>query len=188
LVIVHARKLSDYVKENIELSVFMKEDANEVDIIRFQKSLDASGFVKSTEYITKDAAAEKLKQDLGEDFINFLGYNPLQPSIDIRLKAIYANSQNLIWIERDIKKSPVVAEVYYQKSLVNLVNENLRSIALTILVFSGLLAVIAIALINNTIRLALYSKRFLIHSMQLVGATKSFIRKPFIVKGIMHGL
>lgn len=188
LILIHARKISDYVKENIELSLFIDENANEADIARFQKTLDASRYVKTTEYVTKIEAAERLTKDLGEDFVNFLGYNPLLPSINIRLYARYANSDSLSWIVRNIGKNPLVKEVYYQKSLVDLVNDNLRTIALVLFGFSALLAIISVALINNTIRLALYSKRFLIKSMQLVGATRQFITMPFIKTGIVHGI
>lgn len=187
MIILHAKKLSNYVKENIEITVFLKDNVKEVDIAQFQKFLDASEFVKTTEYITKDQAAEKLQSDLGEDFIKFLGFNPLFSSIDIHLHAEYTTIESLQKITDDLSKNSLVKEVYYQKSLVNLVNENIKSISLIILVFTSLLAVIAIALINNTIRLSLYSKRFLIKSMQLVGATQTFIRKPFIIKSLIHG-
>lgn len=188
IIILHAKKLSDYVKENIQLSIILKESAREADVDQFQKTLDASRYVKSTEYISKDTAASRLQKDLGEDFVNFLGYNPLLASIDIRLNADYANPDSLQWMEKSISKQKFVKEIFYQKSLVHLVNDNLKTISLVILIFSGLLAIMAIALINNTIRLALYSKRFLIKSMQLVGATQGFIRRPFIGTGIVHGL
>ncbi|MCK4637803.1 MAG: permease-like cell division protein FtsX, partial [Bacteroidales bacterium] len=188
LIILHAKKLSDYVKENIGFSIIMKENVKEAGIIQLQKTLDASDYVKSTEYITKEKAAEELTKDLGEDFIDFLGYNPLLPSIDLRLKAEYANIDSLAIIEKDLLANKNVKEVFYQKSLVHLINKNLRRISIIILGFSILLLIIAIALINNTIRLSVYSKRFLIKSMQLVGATQAFIRRPFILKGILHGI
>lgn len=188
LIILHAKKLSDYVKENIGFSIIMKENVKEAGIIQLQKTLDASDYVKSTEYITKEKAAEELTKDLGEDFIDFLGYNPLLPSIDLRLKAEYANIDSLTIIEKDLLANKNVKEVFYQKSLVHLINKNLRRISIIILGFSILLLIIAIALINNTIRLSVYSKRFLIKSMQLVGATQAFIRRPFILKGILHGI
>jgi cell division transport system permease protein len=188
LIILHAKKLSDYVKENIGFSIIMKENVKEAGIIQLQKTLDASEYVKSTEYITKEKAAEELTKDLGEDFIDFLGYNPLLPSIDLRLKAEYANIDSLTIIEKDLLANKNVKEVFYQKSLVHLINKNLRRISIIILGFSILLLIIAIALINNTIRLSVYSKRFLIKSMQLVGATQAFIRRPFILKGILHGI
>lgn len=188
LVVLHARKLSDYVKENIGFTIYMKEDAKEADIIRLQKALDASSFVKSTDYITAERAAKKLQEDLGEDFIQFLGYNPLPSSIDLRVKAAYANVDSLEVIEKKLMKNESVKEVFYQKSLVHLINRNIRRISVVLLAFSGLLLLIAIALINNTIRLSVYSKRFLIRTMKLVGATQAFIRKPFIRIGIIQGL
>ncbi len=188
LIILHTKKLADYVKENIGLTVVLKDSIKEVDISQFQKSLDASTYVKTTEFVTKEQAAATLKEDLGEDFIQFLGYNPLLSSIDVHLKADYANPDSLVWIEKEITKNANVKEVYYQKSLVNLVNENVKKIGLIILIFSGLLLVISIALINNSIRLSIYGKRFIIRTMQLVGATQSFIRRPFVFRGIRHGI
>ena len=188
LIMLNTKKLSDYVKENIGFSIILKENVKEVDIVQLQKSLDATGYVKSTEYITKEEAAKSLQTDLGEDFIGFLGYNPLLASIDVRLDADYANNDSIAWIEKDLLQSSKIKEVFYQKSLIDLVNENVRKISLVILVFSALLLVIAIALINNTIRLSIYSKRFLIKTMQLVGATERFIRKPFVITGIIQGV
>jgi len=188
LIVMHAKKLSDYVKENIGFTVFLNEDVNEADVIQLQKTLDARAYVKSTEYITKDKAAKDLQKDLGEDFINFLGYNPLPASIDVRLKADFANSDSLTVLESELVKNKNVKEVSYQKSLVSMVNENLRKISLIILGFSCLLLILAIALINNTIRLSVYSKRFLIRTMQLIGATEGFIRKPFLYKGLIQGI
>lgn len=188
LIILHAKKLSDYVKENIGFSIIMKANVKESGIIQLQKTLDASEYVKSTEYITKEKAAEIMKEDLGEDFIGFLGYNPLLPSIDLRLRAGYANIDSLQKIETRLLTNPNVKEVWYQRSLVSLINQNIRRISMILLAFTILLLVISVALINNTIRLSVYSKRFLIRSMQLVGATTQFIRRPFILQGLMQGI
>jgi len=188
LTILYANKLSIYVKENIGFTVILKEDVKPAIITQFQKSLDASRYVKSTDFITKEEAAKILQQDLGEDFVEFLGYNPLLSSIDVHLKADYANVDSISNIETELLKNEEVKEVYYQKSLVDLVNKNVKTIGLVILIFSSLLMIICIALINNSIRLSIYSKRFLIKTMQLVGATQGFIRKPFIVKGVKHGV
>ncbi len=176
------------MKENIGIQIILNEGVKEVDVQRLAKTLDASDFVKSTEFITKDEAAKRLQKDLGEDFINFLGYNPLLASINVHLKAAYANVDSIAWIEKGLLSSKLVKEVVYQKSLVALINENVQKISLVILIFSGLLMIIAIALINNTIRLSIYSKRFIIKTMQLVGATQSFIRRPFVIKGVKHGI
>jgi cell division transport system permease protein len=188
LIVMHAKTLSDYVKENIGFTVFLNEDVRDVDVIQMQKTLDARPYVKSTEFITKEKAAAVLRKDIGEDFVTFLGYNPLPASIDVRLSADFANSDSLKVLETELLKNKNVKEVSYQKSLVTAVNENLRKISLIILGFSCLLLIIAIALINNTIRLSVYSKRFLIRTMQLIGATESFIRKPFLFRGVVQGM
>ncbi len=188
LLVLNAKRLSDYVKENIGFSIILKEDVKEVEIIRLQKNLDASKYVKSTEYITKKEAAKELKKELGEDFVDFLGYNPLLASIDVHLQADYANPDSIKHIKKDLQEYDQIKEVFYQKSLVQLVNQNIRKISLIILIFSAFLFLIAIALINNTIRLSIYSKRFIINTMQLVGATKGFIRRPFIYRGILQGV
>ena len=188
LIILHTKKLSDYVKENIGFSVIMKGDVKEAGIIQLQKILDATPYIKSTKYITKEEAGQKFEEELGEDFTAFLGYNPLLPTIEVRFKAEYANNDSLTIIKDKILANSNVKEVWYQESLVDVVNKNVRKISIIILGFSGLLLIIAVALINNTIRLSVYSKRFIIRSMQLVGATRGFISKPFILKGIVQGI
>ncbi len=187
LILLHARVLSDYVKENIGFSIMIREGVKEAGILQLKKTLDGKYFVKSSEYIPRERAAEKLKADLGEDFIGFLGYNPLLPAIDLRIKAPYANTDSLVRIEKRLLAYPEVKEVFYQKSLVDAINSNIEKISLVLLAFSAILLFIAIVLINNTIRLAVYSKRFIIRSMQLVGATESFIRRPLLFRSIMHG-
>ncbi len=188
LLILNSKKLGDHVRENIGFSIIMNSGVKEAKIMELKKTLDASEFVKFTEYITPQDAAKELQKELGEDFIGFLGYNPLLPSIDLHLNADYANIDSLKVIEKRLLLNEDIKEVYYQESLVELINQNVRKIGFFILIFSSLLLIIAIALINNTIRLSVYSKRFLIRSMQLVGATKSFIRMPFVITGILHGL
>jgi cell division transport system permease protein len=188
LVILHTQKLSEYVRENIGFSIIMKENVREAGIVQLQKTLDATDFVKSTEYITPEQAAEELQEELGEDFIGFLGYNPLLPSIELKLRAEYTNIDSLSMIESRIIANPDVKEIYYQKDLVHLINRNIRRIGLVILGFSALLLIIAVALINNTIRLSVYSKRFIIRTQQLVGATGSFIRRPFLWSGVLQGI
>jgi cell division transport system permease protein len=188
MVIINARVLSDYFRESLSFSIMLNEEAKEADIRMLQKDMDAKPYVKSTEYISKDEAAAKLKEDLGEDFVNFLGYNPLSPSIDVYLYAQYTKPDSVSRIEKYVMSYPFVNEVYYQESLLYLINENVKKISLFILVISLFLFLIALTIINNTIRLSVYSKRFLIRTMQLVGATKSFIRRPFILRSIFHGL
>lgn len=189
LIMLYANNLSNYIKENIGFEIVMKTDVKEADIIKLQKHLDTKNFVKTTEYITSEEASKRLKKILGDDFVDFMSEedNPLLPSIDIRLNANWANNDSLAVIENYIMQDENVKEVYYQKSMVNIINKNLRKIGLVMLAFSVLLLIIAIALINNTIRLSVYSKRFTIRSMQLVGATEAFIRKPFVMKGILQG-
>jgi len=188
LVLVHAKNLSNYVKENIVLNIIVDEGAKEADILAFQKELNANPAVKQTQYVNKELAARNLTQDLGEDFVNFLGYNPLTSTFDVYLKAESANNKGIDALKANISKNPVVKEVVYQSSLIDMVNKNISTIGLIILAFAAILLVISIALINNTIRLAIYSQRFLIKSMQLVGATKNFIRRPFLLYAALHGL
>jgi cell division transport system permease protein len=188
MVLLHGQRLSVLIRENIGLSVIIKDKVQEKSIINLQNQLEKQSYVKSTEYIPREKAAEDLKQTLGEDFIAFIGYNPLLPSIEVKLNADWANIDSMMRIEKNLLGNTSVEEVLYQKSLVHLVNENIQRISLVLLAFSLLLLLIAIALINNTIRLSVYSKRFLIRSMQLVGANPGFIRKPFIVQGIVHGI
>ena len=188
LLVLNAQILSDYMKESLNLSIILKDNVKEVEVRRLQKNLDASEYVKSTEFISKDEAAEELKNELGEDFIDFLGYNPLLASIDVYLFAPYINADSIAVIESELMDYSLIKEVYYHESLIYLINENVKKISFVILIFSGLLFLIALTLINNTIRLSVYSKRFLIKTMQLVGATRSFIRKPFLAKSILHGI
>lgn len=188
VLVFNAKKLSDFVKENIGFSIFLQDDIREVDANFLRKTLDASPFVRYTEYISKERAAKELKEQLGEDFISFLGYNPLSASIDVRMKADYANQDSINKIETFLLQFKQVKEVHYQKSVVNLINENVSKISLVIIAFSSLLLFIALVLINNTIRLTVYSRRFIINTMKLVGATWGFIRKPFLLKSIIHGL
>src|ERR1700750_24644 len=188
LILVNANSLSRYVKENIVLNVFVDDAAHETDVLQLQKQIEANPIVKQTQYVSKELAARNLQKDLGEDFVKFLGYNPLSGSLDVYLKAEYANNTDIEKFKAELLKNPLVKEVKYQQSLVDQMNQNLTSISLIILGFAAIFVLLSVALINNTIRLAIYSQRFLIKSMQLVGATKGFIRKPFLVYGIWHGL
>lgn len=188
LLLINARELSDYFRESLSFSVMLNEDAKEADIRMLQKDLDAKRFVKSTEYISKEQAAENLKEDLGEDFLSFMGYNPLLPSIDVYFIAQYTHPDSVLNIEKYLLEYPVVNEVYFQESFLHLLNENVRKVSFFLVVFSALLLFISLTLINNTIRLSVYSKRFLINTMQLVGATRRFIRKPFLIRSMIHGI
>ncbi len=187
LVLINARGLSDYFRENLSFSIMLDDAAKEADIRMLQKDLDAKPYVKSTKYVSKEEAAVKMKEELGEDFISFLGDNPLPPTIDVYLVSDYTSSENVAKIEKYIYLYPFVKDVLYPESLLILINENVRKISLFLLVISTFLFLIALTIINNTIRLSIYSKRFLIRTMQLVGATRSFIRRPFIMQGAFYG-
>jgi len=186
--ILNAHKLSNYVKENIGISLFLKDDLKEVDIFSLQKTLDAKKYVKETRYITRDEAAKEMKEELGEDFVEFLGYNPLPSSIDIKLNADYANPDSFLILEREFRAYAQVEDVSYQKDLIYVISLNIKKITIFILVMCSLLLLIAITLINNTIRLSVYAKRFIIRTMQLVGAQPLLIRRPFIMQGITQGI
>lgn len=188
LVMLYANALSGYVKENIGFTIYMKDEAKEVDILQFQKFLDASDFVRSTDYVSSEDAAEYLQETLGEDFVGFMGYNPLKRSIDVKIASDFANEDGIVEIQSDLLKNPMIYEIDYPVDLIRVINRNVRKAGIIILVFCGLLSLIAISLINNNIRLSVYSKRFLINSMKLVGATQAFIRKPFVIEGILRGL
>jgi cell division transport system permease protein len=188
VLILNAKKLSNYVKENIGISIYLNDDVREVDIFSLQKTLDAQKYVKETRYITREEAAESFREELGEDFVEFLGYNPLPSSIDIKLHASYANPDSFAVLEKVIRSYPQVADVAYQKDLVYAISLNIRRISILILILSILLFLIALTLINNTIRLSVYSKRFIIRTMQLVGAQHYLIRRPFLIRGITQGI
>jgi cell division transport system permease protein len=188
LVLINAQRLSNYVKENIGFTIMLKEGVNEIEIMNFQKILDAADFAKSSTFITKEQATKDLQNDLGEDFVSFLGYSPLLASVDVKLNASYANTDSLAVIKAELNDCPVVHTIFYQENLIDKLNSNVNRLSFFLLSFCLLLFVIAFALINNTIRLSVYSKRFLIRTMRLVGATNSFIQKPFLVKGIYQGI
>ncbi len=188
LIILHGKKLSEYVRENISISVMLKENAADDMVISYMQRLERTSYVKKAEFISREQAAKELSNELGEDFVQFLGYNPLPASIDLQLRSGYANTDSIARIEKQLLRSNLVKEVVYQKSLIDQVNSNIRKITLVILSFSLILLMISVILINNTIKLSIYARRFLIRSMQLVGATETFIRLPFIKKSIVHGV
>jgi cell division transport system permease protein len=186
--ILNARSLSIQVKENIGINIELEEDLREADIQQLKKSMDAKIYVKSTEYVSKEQAAIETQKALGEDFLEFLGYNPLPATIKVKLHADYANPDSIENIEKELAVHTQIRDIYYKKTLLHEINDNVKKISLILSSFSFILLIISLSLINNTIRLSVYSKRFLIHTMQLVGATRGFIRKPFILKGAWHGL
>ena len=186
--VLGAHNLSVYVKENINFSILISDDMKEADILKLQKKLNQEPFVKQSEYISKKQALKEQTEAMGTDPEEFLGYNPFTASLEIKLHSDYANSDSIAKIEKLIKKNTNIQEVLYQRELIDLVNENIRNISLVLLTLAVVLTLISFALINNTIRLAIYSKRFLIHTMKLVGASWGFIRRPFLRRNIWSGV
>ena len=188
--LLYANKISSYIKENIGFEVVMKKGVKEKDILEFQKELDGKNFVKLTRYISKEEATKQLSADLGEDILQWLGdvENPLLPSIDVRFTSEYANNDSIEKIEQWVTQKKNVKEVYFQKSLMHSINHNVKKIGVILLLVGLLLLVMAVTLISNTVRLSIYSKRFIVRSMQLVGATEEFIMKPFIKSFALQGL
>ena len=188
LFVINSKKLSDDFKEEIAMTVFFDNDANDSIIKAFDTVLQTQRFVKTFKYVTKEEAAKEHTDIIGEDFMNFLGANPLQNSFDIHLKADYIVNDSIAKIESELRKNEMVSDIVYDKQLVNLVNDNIKKVSMWILIISGFLAFVAVLLINSSMRLSIYSNRFIIKTMQMVGATKSFIRKPFIWRSIKLGM
>lgn len=186
--VLTAHNLSVYVRENISFSVLISDDMKETDILKLQKKLNKEDFVKESEYISKKQALKEQTEAMGTDPEEFLGYNPFTASLEIKLHSEYANSDSIAKIEKMIKKNSNIQDVLYRKELIDAVNENIRNITLVLLSLALVLTFISFALINNTIRLAIYSKRFLIHTMKLVGANWRFIRRPFLWRNIWSGV
>ena len=185
---LNTQRLTNYIKENVGFTLILQENIKKVDRLQLQKSLDASPEIKSTEFVSKEDAAKILESDLGEDFITFLGFNPLSASIDVYMNAEYANEKRIEALENELQKKPIIKEIIIQKDLIAAINNNVKKLSTILISFCSLLLIVAIALINNTIRLTVYSQRFTIQSMKLVGATNAFIRKPFIRNGVLQGV
>ncbi|OIQ20277.1 permease-like cell division protein FtsX [Lacinutrix sp. MedPE-SW] len=188
LLVLNAKKVADHFKEQVTVTIFLKDTAKEVEIKQLEKSLAMADYVKSTAFVSKDQAAEFMKEESGEDFMDFLGSNPLKNSIDVNLKADFVTSAKLQTIADEALTKNFVDEVSYDNDLVNLMNDNVKKISFWVLLLSALFTLIAVLLINSSIRLAVYSKRFTIKTMQMVGATKRFIRKPFIWRSVKLGI
>ena len=188
LLVLNTKKIADHFKEQIALTIYLKDTAKEVEINQLNKSLALAEYTRTTNYVSKEEAAEEHSKEIGENFMEFLGYNPLQNSIDVYLKADYISSGEIDQIAEDLTSKGFVDEVVYDKPLISLLNENVTRISFWILVVSGIFTFIAVLLINSSIRLAVYSKRFIIKTMQMVGATKRFIRRPFIWKSVKLGM
>ena len=188
LFVINSKKITNDFKENIPMTVFFDNDANDSIINAFDTEMKNAKFIKEYAFVHKDSAAKNNVDIVGKDFMEFLGFNPLQNSFDIHLKGDYVNADSIKKIERNIRKNEMVSEIIYDKELVDMVNENVTKITFWILIISGILTVVAMLLINSSMRLSIYSHRFTIKTMQMVGATKSFIRKPFIWRSIKLGL
>lgn len=186
--VLSANNLSTYVRENIGISVLVSDDMKEPEALKFQKTLNEKSYVKESLYISKEQALKEQTEAMGTDPAEFLGYNPFTASIEIKLNAQYANSDSIAWIEKEILTNKKVMEVSYPQNLIDSVNRNIQKVSIFLLGLAALLTLISFALINNTIRLAIYSKRFLIHTMKLVGASWSFIRRPFLVRNVWIGV
>ena len=186
--VLSANNLSDYVRENINVSVWISDDMKEPEALNFQKKLNEKTYVKETAYISKEQALKEYTEAMGANPADFLGTNPLMASVEIKLKAEYANSDSIAWIEKEILANKKVMEVTYRQDLLEWVNRNVQRVSLFLLGLATLLTLISFALINNTIQLTVYSKRFLIHTMKLVGANWGFIRRPFIIRNLWIGL
>ncbi len=188
LFVLNSKKLSDDFKEQIAMTVFFKEEAHDTIIKNFAAELKTAKYVKYSVFVSKEDAAKVHTEIIGEDFMTFIGANPLQNSFDIHLKADYIDSNNIRKIENKLRGNPMISDIVYDKQLVNLVNDNIKKVSFWILIISGFLTLVAVLLINSSMRLSIHSNRFIIKTMQMVGATKAFIRIPFIWKSIKLGL
>lgn len=188
MLVLNAKKVSDHFKEQVVVTIYLKDTAKDIETKQLEKSLAMANYVKSTKYVSKAQAAEFMKAENGEDFMDFIGYNPLQNSIDVHLKADYVTSEHLEKISAEALNKKFVEEVNYDNDLVNLMNNNVKRISFWVLVISSIFTLIAVLLINSSIRLAVYSKRFTIKTMQMVGATKRFIRRPFVWQSVRLGI
>ncbi|MGB5361600.1 MAG: permease-like cell division protein FtsX [Eudoraea sp.] len=188
LLVLNTKKLADHFKEQIKISVFLKDNAKEVEVDQLQKSLVMSDYTKSAVYVSKEEAAEMHSAEIGENFLDFLGYNPLKNSIDVALKADFVSTAQVEEIASELAKKDYVEEVSYDKPLIALLTDNVKKISFWILIASAVFTLIAVLLINSSTRLSIYSKRFIIKTMQMVGATKRFIRRPFIWTNIKLGM
>lgn len=188
MLLVNARSVSDYFKENMQVSVLMKDSVPEEKAAAFAESLLDERYIKTATFISREQGEAELADLLGEDFVDIFETSPIPASVEITLDADYVSSDSLEVVKEEISKSPLVAEVNYQGSLVDALNANLNKISLVLAFFIGLMLFISYVLINNTVRLNVYARRFTIHTMQLVGATRSFIRAPFLVQSAFQGV
>ena len=188
LLVINAKKVADHFKEQVVMTIYLNDTAKEVEVKQLRKSLAMADYSKEALYVSKEEAASIMKAETGEDFMDFVGYNPLKNSIDVYLKADYVTTEKLSEISESLSNKSFIEEIRYDNDLVELMNDNVKKITFWVLIISGIFTIIAVLLINSSIRLAVYSKRFIIKTMQMVGATKSFIRRPFIWKSVQLGI
>ena len=188
LLVLNAKKVADHFREQVVVTIYLNDSAKQVEVDQLEKSLAMAEYTKSTEYVSKEQAAELMKAETGEDFMDFVGYNPLQNSIDVYLKADYVTNETLDGITEELANKKFIEDITYDNDLVELMNNNVKKITFWVLLLSAIFTVIAVLLINSSIRLAVYSKRFIIKTMQMVGATKTFIRRPFVYKSVQLGV
>ncbi|REE27775.1 cell division protein FtsX [Winogradskyella pacifica] len=188
LLVINSKKVADHFKEQVVMTIYLNDTAKEVEVNQLKKSLAMADYTKDALYVSKEEAAEFMKAETGEDFMDFVGYNPLKNSIDVHLKADFVTTEQLTEITENLSTKAFIEEIRYDNDLVELMNDNVKKITFWVLIISGLFTLIAVLLINSSIRLAVYSKRFIIKTMQMVGATKSFIRRPFVWKSVQLGI
>ncbi|WP_298754310.1 permease-like cell division protein FtsX [uncultured Psychroserpens sp.] len=188
LLVLNAKKVADHFREQVVVTIYLNDSAKDVEVNQLQKSLAMADYTKEAKYVSKEEAAQIVKSDLGEDFTEFLGTNPLQNSIDVYLKADFVTNETLDGITAELSNKAFIEDIKYDNNLVELMNDNVKKITFWVLILSAVFTLIAVLLINSSIRLAVYSKRFIIKTMQMVGATKRFIRKPFVFKSIQLGV
>ena len=188
LLLVNAKGVSDYFKENMQVSVMMKQSVEEVDALVYKDELDRRDFIRSSVFVSREQGRQEMEQLLGDDFLNVFETAPIPLSLDITLNAEYVSADSIEVVKTYIMESPLVEEVVYQRSLIDALNANLSRISMVLGVFIALLLFISFVLINNTVRLTVFARRFTIHTMKLVGATRSFIRAPFLVQSLVQGM
>jgi len=188
LLVLNAKKVADHFREQVVVTIYLNDSAKQVEVDQLENTLAMAEYTKSTEYVSKEQAAELMKAETGEDFMDFVGYNPLQNSIDVNLKADYVTNETLDGITEELANKKFIEDITYDNDLVELMNNNVKKITFWVLLLSAIFTLIAVLLINSSIRLAVYSKRFIIKTMQMVGATKTFIRRPFVFKSVQLGV
>ncbi|WP_456440076.1 cell division protein FtsX [Psychroserpens sp.] len=188
LLVLNAKKVADHFREQVVVTIYLNDSAKQVEVDQLENTLAMAEYSKSTEYVSKEEAAELMKAETGEDFMDFVGYNPLQNSIDVYLKADYVTNETLDGITEELANKKFIEDITYDNDLVELMNDNVKKITFWVLLLSAIFTLIAVLLINSSIRLAVYSKRFIIKTMQMVGATKTFIRRPFVFKSVQLGV